>query len=202
MIRAVKNALKRHLSTSVPEQQFFTIAELLARWKDDRVTFSHLRDWVEHQGLVFGARVRDTGSISERTTRADGAVVIRSTTRIVLAGPVEHAPLNTLYFDSATLLKILTASEGTQVGAPVTYSRVDRAPDCGTGHLSGGGFFSKDDLVAPLAEVHRIENLFRFGKQAPVAVRAWRWLLSSPLSRLVALLMKLLGKDSPSKPAP
>ncbi len=202
MISAVKNALARQLSTNVPEQQFFTIAELLARWKDDRVTLSHLRDWVERQNLVLGARVRDTGSISERTTRADGAVVTRRTTRIVLAGPVEHEPLKTVYFDSATLLKILTAPEGVQVGAPVTYFGVDRAADGGVAHGSGGDFFSREDLVLPLVEVRRIETLFRFGKQAPALVRAWRWLLASPLGGLLTLLTELFGKDSPNKPAP
>lgn len=201
----LNDKLKNLFCTALPEKQAFSIEELLARWTEDKVTFGHLCDWAEQNGLVMGVRVRGTGSISEQVQSEDGIIRTRRTSRIVLAGPTEFPALRTDYLDTGTLLKILTAAEGVRVGAPITYPSVDRSADTGVGHLSGGSFYGKADLVVPWLEVSRMESQFRIGKKAPAGVKLVRLtnrFIEPLLGLLAAVGEKFFGKDEPPKPGP
>lgn len=171
MFRRLKTMLFGLYQTKLPPQRYFSIDELLARWKSDDVTFQQICDWVEHENFVLGVRVRDTADISEQYQDEDGAVRTRTSRRMVLAGATERPPIRTDYLGADTLVKILTAPPGVKVEAPVTYSCVSRDRQTGTLHLSGGLYYDKAELVASLDEVQRIEKAFRIGRLAPMLSR-------------------------------
>lgn len=152
MLRSIKHRLQSFYKNNLPEQRHFSIEELLLRWEADGVTFKQLCDWVERENFVMGVRVRDTSSLSEQFESKDGAVVTGTSRSTVLAGSAKP-PIQTDFLSTDTLVKILTAAPGRKVGAPVTYSAISREKASGTLHLSGGRFYSKEDLVACWEEV-------------------------------------------------
>jgi len=160
---------------NVPAQQYYSLDELLVRWERDEVTLTQLCDWVETADLVMGVRVRGAAIPSERFHREDGSRVTRRVTTHVFAG--EPGPtFRTDYLGKDTLIDILTAKNGREIGAQVTYSHPSREPAKGTMHFGGERFYSKEALVVSHAEVLRIEALFKLGKEAPFALRGLRLL--------------------------
>lgn len=147
MLSSLKRTLQCLRKSSLPEQRYYSIDELLLRWKSDGVTFQQLCDGAEHENFVMGVRVRDTTNLSEQFQRADGVVVTRTASTLVLAGYEERPPIRTDYLDAYTLVKILTAAPAVKVQARTTYPTIAREASSGPFNLHAGNYYSKEDLV-------------------------------------------------------
>lgn len=165
------SALRRLLQSDLPAQSYFSIEELLARWKADGLDLSRLIELTEQDALVFCVRLRDLKHIKTRREVPEGTSTKLSWTGLSAPPSV----LKAYFLTQRNALQVLTAPAGEEVGLDGYYLDRERDTARSVG-LPGidAPFIRVQDLCVSREELERFEESYRCGQAAPLLLKVGR----------------------------
>jgi hypothetical protein len=182
---------------ALPEKDYFTLTEIVERWKAAGCDHGTLADYARRDLLVFSVYLRDIGSYRRVEHDPDGTRrTIEATVYSFVSSGHRPDPL-LRYLDSDDARRIFEARTGESVAVSVLYSSPLRDKECGVGYYTPR-FFTADDLLVAREERDRFEVENRIKVGGSRLARSWAWLSKDGNRNTLTLLGgwggKLLGK--------
>lgn len=156
------------------EKDYFTLAEIMHRWRYAGVDESVLLKLAADDKLVFSIYIRDIGSHAVTHETEEG--VITRTTDVVFnfRDPTRISSIQFLRSDDAR--RILEAKPHEKIKVRGHYSTPTRTKETGLGYFNNAPLLTREDLLVSKSERDRFENEAKILLQPPVHIRAWTWL--------------------------
>lgn len=171
----------------LPEKEYFTLDEILQRWRYAGIDHATLLKLATDDLLVFSVYIRDLGSHTSTRELADARITTDVSVAFSFRNPERsRPPLQYLQTDEARRLLESRSSERIRVQG--TYSLPSRTKESGLGYFSEAPLFSRDDLLISRSERDRFESSHSLRLQPPWYSRAWAWLGDQVNQRVLIML--------------
>jgi hypothetical protein len=171
---------------AVPEKDFFTLDEIVQRWRLAGMDHATLLKLAADDLLVFSVYIRDLGSHTQTKDTTDGVVTTSQTVAFSFrAEGSARPPLQYLKADDAR--RLLESKSNERIAVRGHYSLPTREKESGLGHAQAP-LFCRDDLLVSRIERDRFERQHRVRLRPPWFSRAWGWLSDQANQRALTML--------------
>lgn len=175
----------------LPEKEFFTLEEIMARWRFAGCDLTTLLDYARRDLLVFAVYLRNLGSHARTRETDEGTVTTTTTTTFSFTSPGYVAePIKYLKANDAR--RVLECSPNERAAVSVLYSSRDRTKERGTGYLQAH-YFTSTDLLVTRDERDRFEKEHKVNLASGRLDKAWAWLADGTNQKALAILGSALG---------
>lgn len=172
---------------SVVSQDFFTLDEIVERWRFAGVTHATLLKLATQDELVFSVYIRDIGSHTATRETPEARITTTHTVAFSFRAAGSSRPaLQYLKADDAR--RILEAQPNEKIAVRGHYSLPSRTRESGLGHLSKEPLFGRDDLLVSRIERDRFERDHKIPLRPPWHTRTWHWLSDQANQRALTML--------------
>ena len=174
---------------AIPEKDFYTLDEIIQRWRFAAIDHVTLLKLATEDLLVFSIYVRDLGSHTVTRETPQGIVTTKNTVGpIFRSSGYSRPPLQYLKADDAR--RILESRPGERIAVQGHYSIPERTKESGLGYLQDmhAPLIAREDLLVSRAERDRFERLHKIPLAPPWRIRAWRWLSDQATHRVFTML--------------
>lgn len=176
---------------SLPEKEFFTLDEIIDRWRFARCDRVTLLDYARKDLIVFSVYLRELGNHQRVRETEDGIVTTTTTTSFSFRSPdYEWRSIRYLKGDDAR--RILECRDSERAGVSVLYSSPSRDRASGTGYLQAH-YFTPADLLVTKAERDRFEREHNVNLASGRLSNAWRWLCDTTNQKALAIIGGVLA---------
>lgn len=165
---------------SLPEKEFFSLDEIISRWRFATCDRATLLDYARRDLLIYSVYLRNIGS--HRRVREDLGGVVTTTSTVEFqftSSDYKWQPIRYLKSDDAR--RILEAHPSEKIAVSILYSSPLRNKKSGTGYLQAH-YFTTEDLFVTRAERDRFEAVHKVNLASGHITKAWRW-LSEPANQ-------------------
>lgn len=170
----------------LPEKQFLSLDEAIARWRHWGCDHETLRSYAERDLLVFSVYFRDIGS--HKSVRDKGNTRITSEVQIISFVSPDHIDRRLFYLSATDARRILEAKSDEQVMVGVLYWTPERVKKQATGHPQGK-CLTQSDLVVTREQCEAFERTHHANGIAGLAKKA-TFAITQPSERKT---LKFLG---------
>lgn len=171
---------------TIPEKDFFTLEEIIHRWRFAGMDSATLLKLATDDLLVFSIYIRELGSHTRTRETPSGTV---TTTHMVefsfRADGYSRPPLQYLKADDAR--RILESRPGEKIAVRGHYSVPERTRESGLGHAQAP-LFTREDLLVSRIERDRFEKEHKVPLVPPWHIRVWQWLSDQANHRVLTML--------------
>lgn len=172
---------------SVSEKDFFTINEILERWRYANVDAATLLKLATDDLLVFSVYIRDLGSHTVTHETADSRVTRSTDIAFSFCNP-ERARPALQYLSSDDARRLLESRNNEQIKIRRHYSLPSRTKESGLGYLTEAPLFSRDDLLVARSERDKFEASHKLRLRPSWYSRMWAWLGDQANHRVLTML--------------
>ncbi|UYA60796.1 hypothetical protein NAL19_2691 [Pectobacterium sp. F1-1] len=171
---------------AIPEKDFFTLNEIVHRWRFAGMDSATLLKLATDDLLIFSIYVRDIGSHTSTGEVSDGAAVTNHTVHFSLkAKGYSRPPIQYLKSDDTS--RILEAGPGEKIAVRGHYSAPERTKESGLGHVTAPQF-TREDLIVSKVERDRFEKTHKIPLSPPLYSRLWHWMSDQANQRVLTML--------------
>lgn len=175
---------------SLPEKEFFSIDEIIDRWRFARCDRATLLDYARKDLLVFSVYLRDLGSHQSERETENGKITTTISTSFSFRSPnYQWHSLQYLKTDDAR--RVLECRENERAAVSVLYSSLNRDKASGTGYLQAH-YFTPNDLLVSRAERDRFEEEHNINLASGRLANAWGWLCDTTNQKALAIIGSVL----------
>lgn len=172
---------------SVSEKDFFTINEILERWRYANVDAATLLNLATDDLLVFCVYIRDLGSHTVTHETAD-TLVTRSTDIAFCFRNLKRARPALQYLNSNDARRLLESRDSERIKIRAHYSLPSRTKESGICYLTEAPLFSRDDLLVARSERDKFEESHKLRLRPPWYSCMWAWLGDQVNQRVLTML--------------
>lgn len=171
---------------SIPEKDFFTLEEIIHRWRFAGIDNTTLLKLATDDLLVFSIYVRDIGSHTSTKETPRGTVTTNHQVQIHFKAEGYSRPA-IQYLKSDDARRILEARQGEMIAVGGHYSTPERTKESGLGHTNAP-LFTRTDLIVSRVERDRFEKKYSVPLSPPWYSRLWQWLCDQANHRALTML--------------
>ena len=139
----------------LPEKQFLSLDEVIARWKHWGCDHETLRNYAERGLLAFSVYFRDLGS--HKSVRDEGNAQITHEVQVINFVSPNHVVRRLFYLSATDARRVLEAKNNEQVMVGVLYWTSERVKKQATGYPQGK-YLSQSDLVVTREQCESFER--------------------------------------------
>lgn len=165
----------------LPEKQFLSLDELIARWKCWGCDHETLRNYAERDLLVFSVYFRDLGS--HKSVRDQGDARITHEVQVINFVSPSHVDRRLFYLGAKDARRVLEAKDNEQVMVDVLYWTPERVKKQATGYPQGK-YLIQSELVVTREQCEALERMHHVNGVAGLAKRA-AFAITQPSQRKV-----------------
>lgn len=173
-------------SMAIPERDFFTLEEIVHRWRFAGMDSATLLKLASDDLLVFSIYIREIGSHTATRETQIGAVTRTRQVQFSFKAQGYSRPV-IQYLKSDDARRILEARPGEKIAVRGHYSFPKRTKESGLGHATAP-LFTRDDLVVSKVERDRFEKKHKVALSPPWYYRVWAWLSDQANHRVLTML--------------
>lgn len=174
---------------SLPEKEFFTLDEIIDRWRFARCDRATLLDYARKDLLIFSVYLRELGSHQCVREMEDGIVTTTTTTFSFRSPDFEWRSIRYLKAEDAR--RVLECRDNERAGVSVLYSSSSRDKTSGTGYTQAH-YFRPADLLVTKEERDRFERKHNVNLASGRFSIAWRWLCDGTNQKALAIIGSVL----------
>jgi hypothetical protein len=171
---------------AIPDRDFFTLEEIVHRWRFSGMDSATLLKLASDDLLVFSIYIRDIGSHNTTTEAETGTATTTHQVQFSFRAQGSSRPA-IQYLKSDDARRILEARPGEKIAVRGHYSLPERTKESGLGYATAP-LFTRDDLVVSKVERDRFENKHRVALSPPWYSRLWQWLSDQANHRVLTML--------------
>lgn len=175
---------------SLPEKEFFTLDEIIDRWRFARCDQATLLDYARRDLLIFSVYLRELGS-HQRVCETEESIVTTTTTTAFSFRSPDYEWHSIRYLKAEDARRVLECRDNERAGVSVLYSSPSRDKASGTGHLQAH-YFTPADLLVTRLERDRFEREHNINLASGRLSTAWRWLCDSTNQKAPAIIGSVL----------
>lgn len=175
---------------SLPEKEFFTLDEIIDRWRFARCDRVTLLDYARKDLIVFSVYLRELGS-HQRVRETKDGIVTTTTTSYSFRSP-DYEWHSIRYLKGDDVRRVLECRDNERAGVSVLYSSPSRDKASGTGYLQAH-YFTPADLLVTKAERDRFEREHNVNLASGRLSNAWRWLCDTSNQKALAIIGGVLA---------
>ncbi len=170
----------------IPEKDFFTLDEIIERWRYSGADDATLLKLATEDLLVFSVYIRDLGSHQVTRETPQGCVTTKHTVELSFrAEGYSRPPLQ--YLGAEDARRILESHPGERIAVRGHYSLPSRTKESGLGHATAP-HFARSDLLVSRLERDRFEKEHKVRIRPPWPSRVWKWLTDQANHRALTML--------------
>jgi hypothetical protein len=171
---------------TLPEKEFFTLDEIIARWRFANCDRATLLDYARRDLLVFSVYLRDLGH--HRTIEETPEERITTTHSVAFQSVSPDYKWHSIrYLKADDARRILEGRPSEEVGVGGLYSSPSRDRASGTGYLQAL-YFTYADLLITRSERDRFEEEHKVNLASGRIARAWRWLSDGSNQKALSII--------------
>lgn len=170
---------------AIPEKDFFTLEEIVHRWRFSGMDSATLLKLASDDLLVFSIYIRDIGSHSTTTEPETGTATTTHQVQFSFKAQGYSRPA-IQYLKSDDARRILEALPGEKIAVRGHYSLPERTKESGLGYANAP-LFTRDDLIVSRVERDRFEKKHRVSLFPPWYERVWQWLSDQATHRVLTM---------------
>lgn len=171
---------------ALPDKDFFTLEEIVHRWRFAGMDSATLLKLAADDLLVFSIYVRDIGSHTATRETPNGTVTTKHQVEFSFRAEGYSRPA-IQYLKSDDARRILEARPGEKIAVRGLYNVPERTKESGLGHATAP-LFTRDDLVVSKVERDRFEKEHKIALSPPWCSRVWQWLSDQANHRVLTML--------------
>jgi hypothetical protein len=171
---------------ALPEKDFFTLDEIIARWRFAGCDRTTLLDYASRDLLVFSVYLRDLGDHKTIEETADERVTTTHSVAFQFRSS-DYKWHSIQYLKADDARRILEGKPGEEIGVGVLYSSPSRDKASDTGHLQAL-YFTHADLLITRAERDHFEAEHKVNLASGRMGRAWRWLSDASNQKALTII--------------
>lgn len=171
---------------TLPEKEFFTLDEIIARWRFAGCDRATLLDYARRDLLIFSVYIRDLGTHKVVEETETMKITRTSTTVFALRSP-DYKWHSIRYLKADDARRILECKKNESVGVSVLYSKPSRTKMSGTLY-SQAHYFRPEDLLVTRSERDRFEKAHGINLASGKINRAWVWLTNTTNQKALGLI--------------
>lgn len=169
-----------------PEKEFFTLEEIIARWRFAGCDRATLLSYARGDLLVFSVYLRELGNHKTVRETPEGRITTTHTVAFQFASPTfKWHSIRYLKADDAR--RILEGVSGEEIGVGGLFSSPKRDKASGTGYLQAI-YFTYPDLVITRNERDRFEAEHKINLASGRVARAWHWLSDASNQKALSII--------------
>ncbi len=171
---------------SIPEKNFFTLDEIINRWRFAGCDRATLLDYASRDLLVFSVYLRDLGH--HKTTKETVDSIVTTTHDVAfqfISQDYKRQSIRYLLADDTR--RILEGKLGEEIGVGVLYSSPIRDKASGTGYMQAL-YFTHVDLLITRAERDRFEAEHNVNLASGRMSKAWKWLSDASNQKALSII--------------
>lgn len=171
---------------AIPEKDFFTLEEIVHRWRFAGMDNATMLKLATDDLLVFSIYIRELGSHTTTRETPHGMVTTRHSVEFSFrVEGYSRPPLQFLKADDAR--RILESRPDEQIAIRGHYSVPERTKESGLGH-GHPPLFTREDLLVSKVERDRFEKLHKIPLVPPWHIGIWQWLSDQANHRVLTML--------------
>jgi hypothetical protein len=159
---------------ALPEKEFYTLDEIIDRWRFAGCDRATLLDYAGRDLLVFSIYLRDLGThkvVEETETMR----ITRTSTTMFSFRSSDSKWTSIRYLKAEDARRILEGQENESVGVSVLYSESSRTMESSMGYPQAQ-YFKPTDLLVTRSERDRFEKAHGVNLASGTIGRAWSWI--------------------------
>lgn len=174
----------------LPEKEFFTLDEIMSRWRFAGCDQATLLDYARRDLLIFSVYLRELGN-HQRIEETQEARITTTTSVFSPTSPdfKRHA---IQHLKSEDARRVLECRSSESAGVSVLYSSPARDKASGTCYIQAH-YFTSADLILTRAERDRFEKKHNINLASSRMASAWGWLADSTNQKALAILGSAIG---------
>lgn len=170
----------------LPEKDYFTLEEIIARWRFAGCDHATLLDYARRDLLVFSVYLRDLGNHKRTEETPQVRMTTTTTTAFSFISP-DHKWQPIRYLKSDDARRILECRPNESAGVSVLYSSPARDKASGTGYMQAH-YFTPANLLVTRAERDRFESEHKINLASSRLAKAWAWLADSTNQKALVIV--------------
>ena len=168
---------------ALPEKDFFTLAEIAARWRCDDVA---LLSYAARDMLTYSVYLRDLGSHRTVEETEEERVTRSHTVAYSMRSPdYQRHSVHFLRADDAR--RILESRPPEEIAVLVLYKSTQRTKENGIGYMQAH-YFTRSELLVSKEERDRFERTHNVISKPGWLARRWNWLRDAENQKPLAIL--------------
>lgn len=171
---------------TIPEKDFFTLEEIVHRWRFAGMDNTSLLKLATDDLLVFSVYIRDIGSHTATRETPNGTVTTNHQVQFSFRAEDYSRPA-LQYLKSEDARRILESRPGEKIAVRGHYSVPERTKESGLGHANAP-LFTREDLLVSRIERDRFEKTHKVTLSPPWHSRVWQWLSDQANHRVLTML--------------
>jgi hypothetical protein len=175
----------------LPEKEFFTLDEIITRWRFAGCDRATLLDYARRDLLIFSVYLRDLGN-HQMVQETEEARITTTTTMAFAFRSPDYKWHSIRYLKSDDARRVLECRENESAGVSVLYSSSVRDKTSGTGYLQAH-YFTPDDLIVSKHERDRFESEHNVNLVSGKMARAWVWLCDPTNQKALAIIGSVIA---------
>lgn len=171
---------------TLPEKDFFTLEEIIARWRFAGCDRTTLLSYATGDLLVFSVYLRDLGHHKTVEETPEEKITTTHSVAFQFVSPT-YKWHSIRYLKANDARRILEATSGEQIGVGGLFSSPSRDIASGTGHPQAI-YFTYADLIITRTERDRFETEHKINLASGRIGKAWRWLSDASNQKALSIL--------------
>lgn len=171
---------------AIPEKDFFTLEEIVHRWRFAGMDNATLLKLATDDLLVFSIYIRDIGSHTAKRETPSGTVTTNHQVQFSFRAEGYTRPA-LQYLKSDDARRILESHPAEKIAVRGHYSIPERTKESGLGHANAP-LITREDLLVSKIERDRFEKKHKVALSPPWHSRVWQWLSDQVNHRVLTML--------------
>ncbi len=168
------------------EKDFFTLEEIIARWRFAGCDRATLLTYATRDILVFSVYLRDLGDHKTIEETPDEKIITTYSVPFKFVSPT-YKWHSIRYLKADDARRILEATSGEQIGLGGLFSSPIRDKASGTGYPQAI-YFTYADLIITRSERDRFETEHKINLASGRVSKAWRWFSDASNQKTLSIL--------------